>query len=52
VVRLEETWNEHAELLGALREHDGGLAERLMRDHLLRARASTVDRILPSTTRI
>jgi DNA-binding GntR family transcriptional regulator len=52
VIRLEETWKEHAALLAALRGRDGAEAERLMREHLQRARASTVDRILPSTTRL
>jgi len=34
-------------ILGALRARDGAEAERLMRLHLERAQASTLDRILP-----
>ena len=48
VARLEETWKEHAAILAALRARDGGEAERLMRLHLDRARASTLNRILPT----
>jgi DNA-binding GntR family transcriptional regulator len=48
VARLGETWKEHAAILAALRARDGGEAERLMRLHLDRARASTLDRILPT----
>ena len=49
VRRLDETWKEHADLLAALRAHDADAAERLMRLHLERARASTLDRMLPVT---
>jgi DNA-binding GntR family transcriptional regulator len=45
--RLSDTWREHAELLAALRAHDVDAAERLMREHLERARASTLERMLP-----
>jgi DNA-binding GntR family transcriptional regulator len=48
VARLEETWKEHAGILTALRARDGAEAERLMRQHLERARASTLNRILPA----
>ena len=48
VARLEETWEEHAGILTALRARDGAQAERLMRQHLERARASTLNRILPA----
>lgn len=48
VARLEETWKEHAGILTALRARDGTEAERLMRQHLERARASTLNRILPA----
>jgi DNA-binding GntR family transcriptional regulator len=47
--RLDETWKEHADLLAALRDRDGDAAERHMRHHLERARASTLDRMLPVT---
>jgi DNA-binding GntR family transcriptional regulator len=47
--RLDETWKEHAELVSALRARDPDRAEQLMRTHLERARASTLDRMLPVT---
>jgi DNA-binding GntR family transcriptional regulator len=47
--RLDETWKEHAELLAAFRARDPDAAERRMRAHLERARASTLDRMLPVT---
>ena len=49
VARLEETWKEHAAILAALRARDGVEAERLMRQHLERAQATTLNRILPAT---
>jgi len=48
VTRLEETWKEHAAILAALRARDGAEAERLMRQHLERAQATTLNRILPA----
>ncbi len=48
VARLEETWKEHAAILAALRARDGAEAERLMRQHLERAQATTLNRILPA----
>ena len=50
VTRLDETWKEHAAIVTALRTHDPAAAERGMREHLERARASTVNRILPSSS--
>jgi DNA-binding GntR family transcriptional regulator len=47
VGRLDETWEEHAAILAALKSRDAAAAEREMRRHLERARASTVDGILP-----
>jgi DNA-binding FadR family transcriptional regulator len=47
--RLEETWKEHAELVAALRAQDPDQAEQVMRKHLEKARASTLDRMLPVT---
>jgi DNA-binding GntR family transcriptional regulator len=47
--RLDETWKEHAELVSALRARDPDRAERAMRMHLEKARASTLDRMLPVT---
>jgi DNA-binding GntR family transcriptional regulator len=47
--RLDETWREHAELVVALRARGPDKAEQLMRRHLERARASTLDRMLPVT---
>jgi DNA-binding GntR family transcriptional regulator len=47
VARLDETWKEHAAILAALKAHDPAAAERCMREHLERARASTVKGILP-----
>jgi DNA-binding GntR family transcriptional regulator len=47
VARLDETWEEHAAILAALRHHDAAAAEREMRRHMERARASTMDGILP-----
>ena len=47
VARLDETWKEHAAILAALKAHDPGAAERCMREHLERARSSTVKGILP-----
>jgi DNA-binding GntR family transcriptional regulator len=47
--RLDETWKEHAELVSALRARDPDRAEQPMRMHLERARASTLDRMLPVT---
>ena len=49
VARLNDTWVEHARIVDALRAHDGAEAERLMIDHLEKARLSTLNRILPST---
>jgi DNA-binding GntR family transcriptional regulator len=49
VARLSDTWMEHARILAALRARDAAEAERLMVDHLEKARLSTLDRILPST---
>ena len=49
VARLTDTWMEHARIVDALRAHDGAEAERLMVEHLERARLSTLNRILPST---
>jgi DNA-binding GntR family transcriptional regulator len=47
--RLDETWKEHAELVAALRARDPDRAEQAMRTHLEKARASTLDRMLPVT---
>jgi DNA-binding GntR family transcriptional regulator len=47
--RLEDTWKEHADLVVALRARDPDKAEQAMRTHLERARASTLDRMLPVT---
>jgi DNA-binding GntR family transcriptional regulator len=47
--RLEETWKEHAELVAALRARNPDQAEQVMRMHLDKARASTLDRMLPVT---
>ena len=49
VARLGDTWVEHARIVEALRARDGAEAERLMVEHLERARLSTLNRILPST---
>jgi DNA-binding GntR family transcriptional regulator len=49
LARLDETWKEHAELVSALRARDPDRAEEAMRTHLDRARASTLDRMLPVT---
>ena len=49
VARLGDTWVEHAKIVEALRARDGVEAERLMVEHLERARLSTLNRILPST---
>jgi DNA-binding GntR family transcriptional regulator len=45
--RLDETWKEHADLLTVLKAHDADAAERLMREHMERAQASTLGRLLP-----
>ena len=50
IARLDETWKEHAAILAALNAHDAAGAERCMREHLERARASTLDGILPRDT--
>jgi DNA-binding GntR family transcriptional regulator len=47
--RLDDTWKEHAELVAALRARDPEMAAEVMRTHLERARASTLDRMLPVT---
>jgi DNA-binding GntR family transcriptional regulator len=47
--RLDETWKEHAELVATLRARDPDRAEQAMRTHLEKARASTLDRMLPVT---
>jgi DNA-binding GntR family transcriptional regulator len=49
VARLNDTWVEHAGIVDALRSRDGAGAERLMIEHLTKARLSTLNRILPST---
>lgn len=51
VARLSDTWAEHARIVAALRDRDADLAERLMIDHLARARQTTLDRILPAAHR-
>ena len=48
VTRLNDTWSEHAAIVEALRARDGAAAERLMIEHLEKARLSTLHRILPS----
>ena len=48
VARLGDTWSEHAAIVEALRARDGAAAERLMTEHLEKARLSTLHRILPS----
>jgi DNA-binding GntR family transcriptional regulator len=48
VARLGDTWSEHAAIVEALRARDGAAAERLMIEHLEKARLSTLHRILPS----
>ena len=47
VARLGDTWSEHAAIVEALRARDGAAAERLMTEHLEKARLSTLHRILP-----
>jgi len=47
--RLTDTWVEHARIIDALRARDGAEAERLMIEHMDRARLSTLNRILPAT---
>jgi DNA-binding GntR family transcriptional regulator len=49
VTRLDETWREHAAIVAALSSHDAAAAELGMREHLDRARASTVKGILPGS---
>lgn len=44
--RLSETWREHAQFIEALKAHDANAAERLMREHLDRARESTLDQMM------
>ena len=44
---LREIWKEHEQLLTALKARDADAAERLMREHLERARANTVNRMMP-----
>ena len=46
--RLSDTWVEHAKLVEALRARDGAECERLMIEHLEKARLSTLNRILPT----
>jgi DNA-binding GntR family transcriptional regulator len=48
VARLGDTWVEHARIVDALRAHDGAEAERLMVEHLEKARLTTLERILPT----
>jgi DNA-binding GntR family transcriptional regulator len=50
VARLDETWKEHAAIVAALRAHDGAAAERAMRQHLERARTSTLSGIVPGSS--
>jgi DNA-binding GntR family transcriptional regulator len=45
--RLDDTWEEHARLLAALRSRDAAASERLMREHMERAQASTLGRLMP-----
>ncbi|MGE3150520.1 MAG: GntR family transcriptional regulator [Pseudorhodoplanes sp.] len=47
VPRLRETWREHADLLTALKARDGAKAEKLMWDHLEKARMSTLSQMMP-----
>jgi DNA-binding GntR family transcriptional regulator len=46
--RLSDTWVEHAKLVDALRARDGAECERLMIEHMEKARLSTLNRILPT----
>lgn len=48
VARLNDTWVEHARIVDALRARDGAEAERLMVEHLEKARRTTLERILPT----
>jgi DNA-binding GntR family transcriptional regulator len=48
VARLNDTWAEHAQILAALRARDADEAERLMIEHMERARQTTLNRILPT----
>lgn len=50
VARLDETWREHATIVAALRARDVVAAELGMREHLERARASTLQGILPGSS--
>lgn len=50
VNRLDETWREHAAIVAALRARDAAAAEQGMREHLDRARASTLRGILPGSS--
>ena len=51
VARLNDTWAEHARILAALRARDADRAERLMHEHMERARQTTLERILPGAGR-
>ena len=48
VTRLNDTWVEHARIVDALRARDGAEAERLMVEHLEKARLTALERILPT----
>jgi DNA-binding GntR family transcriptional regulator len=48
VARLNDTWAEHAKIAAALRARDAAEAERLVVEHLNRARQTTLNRILPA----
>lgn len=48
VARLSDTWIEHARIVDALRARDPVEAERLMVEHLEKARLTTLERILPA----
>ena len=51
VARLNDTWGEHAQILAAQRARDADEAERLMIEHMARARQTTLNRILPGPGR-
>lgn len=51
-LRLKDTWREHAELLKALKDRDADTAERLMWDHLEKARATTLRQMIPQLSRM
>jgi DNA-binding GntR family transcriptional regulator len=51
-LRLKEMWNEHAELVEALKKRDADKAEKIMWYHIEKARATTLQHMIPNLSKV